>query len=136
MAFVCSFKDDEVLGTMKNTQDSAKKSIKSSDKTVKTQPMRIDLNVEIPDKSTVFCQGSAGLKRAVQAIYRDADARFLVAVEVQGRTFCNGGDQVETRSINMMRMRQSVVPSPLQDQICSIDMQQCRWRLITRRIAA
>lgn len=45
-------------------------------KPVKIQPERFDLYEEIEHKSTVFCQGSAGLKNAVEAVCEKVDARF------------------------------------------------------------
>ena len=48
----------------------------SMNESVKTQPMRFDLYGEISPRSTVFCQGSAGLKDAVQSVCKKVDARF------------------------------------------------------------
>ena len=85
MAFTGSF-ENEVLEPTQHTEDpenSTKESMEKTERTivslissVKTQPMRVDLNAEIAPKSTVFCQGSDGLKRAVDAVCRNAGARF------------------------------------------------------------
>jgi hypothetical protein len=58
--------------------DSVKsiRSIESRNKSVKTQPMRFDLYGEIYPGSTVFCQGSAGLKTAVEGVCKKVNARF------------------------------------------------------------
>ncbi len=50
--------------------------ILSRNKSLKTQPGRFDLYGEIENKSTVFCQGSAGLTVAVEAVCKKVGARF------------------------------------------------------------
>lgn len=52
------------------------RSIASHIDSVKTQPNRFDLYGEIEPKSTVFCQGSAGLKNAVETVCKIVGARF------------------------------------------------------------
>lgn len=52
------------------------RSIASQVDSVKTQPNRFDLYGEIEAKSTVFCQGSAGLKNAVETVCKSVGARF------------------------------------------------------------
>lgn len=56
--------------------DHSVRSIESRNKSVKTQPMRFDLYGEINPGSTVFCQGSAGLKDAVRSVCVKVGARF------------------------------------------------------------
>jgi hypothetical protein len=51
-------------------------SIESHYKFVKTQPNRFDLYGEIEANSTVFCQGSAGLKNAVENVCKKVGAQF------------------------------------------------------------
>ena len=53
------------------------RSILSRSKSVRTQPNRFDLYGEIEKKSTVFCQGSAGLKNAVEAVCKILGARYF-----------------------------------------------------------
>ena len=59
-----------------NVSAHSTRSILSRNKSVKTQPGRFDLYGEIENKSTVFCQGSAGLKVAVEAVCKKVGARF------------------------------------------------------------
>ncbi len=59
-----------------NASTHSTRSILSRNKSVKTQPGRFDLYGEIEHKSTVFCQGSAGLKVAVEAVCVKVGARF------------------------------------------------------------
>ena len=58
-----------------NVTTRSTRSIASSVKSVKTQLMRFDLKVITPG-STVFCQGSAGLKGAVHGACKKVDAQF------------------------------------------------------------
>uniref|UniRef100_A0A7S2P576 Uncharacterized protein n=1 Tax=Skeletonema marinoi TaxID=267567 RepID=A0A7S2P576_9STRA len=59
-----------------NAPTHSTRSIKSRSKSVSTQLNRFDLYGEIEAKSTVFCQGGAGLKNAVEAVCKKAGARF------------------------------------------------------------
>jgi hypothetical protein len=59
-----------------NAPTHSTRSIKSRSKSVSTQLSRFDLYGEIEAKSTVFCQGGAGLKNAVEAVCKKAGARF------------------------------------------------------------
>lgn len=59
-----------------NASTHSTRSILSRNKSVRTQPGRFDLYGEIEHKSTVFCQGSAGLKDAVEAVCKKVGARF------------------------------------------------------------
>ncbi|KAK1736919.1 hypothetical protein QTG54_012364 [Skeletonema marinoi] len=59
-----------------NASTHSTRSIKSRSKSVSTQPNRFDLYGEIEAKSTVFCQGGAGLKNAVETVCKKAGARF------------------------------------------------------------
>ena len=52
------------------------RSIKSLNSSVRTQAKRFNLYTEVAPKSTVFCQGSAGLKDAVESACKKVDAFF------------------------------------------------------------
>jgi hypothetical protein len=61
---------------MLNVSTHSVRSIESRNKSVKTQSNRFDLYGEIEFKSTVFCQGSAGLKDAVEDVCKKVGAHF------------------------------------------------------------
>lgn len=63
-------------GMRGSTHLTRSRSILCRHKSLKTQPGRFDFYGEIEHKSTVFCQGSAGLKDAVEAVCRKVGARF------------------------------------------------------------
>lgn len=67
---------DESSDHLLNASQRSVRSIESRNKSVKTQPNRFDLYKEINAKSTVFCQGSAGLKDAVEGLCKKVGARF------------------------------------------------------------
>lgn len=78
MAYTGSLDDPDAYCTLDDTEldDTQRtvRSILSKTKSVKTQPKRFDLYGEIYPESTVFCQGSAGLKDAVRKVCEEVDA--------------------------------------------------------------
>eukprot|EP00957_Ditylum_brightwellii_P208676 15358475-Ditylum_brightwellii.AAC.1 len=78
LAFTGSTKGDDEessVGWFSNIEKTSKKLMKGK-QNLSLIRKRLDLDLSIPECSTVFCQGSAGLKHAVQAVSKKKSATF------------------------------------------------------------
>jgi hypothetical protein len=78
LAFTGSTKGDDEessVGWFSNIEETSKKLMKGK-QNLSLIRKRLDLDLSIAEGSTVFCQGSAGLKHAVQAVSKKKGATF------------------------------------------------------------